>query len=209
MKIPSIVLMLLAAVTAGLTLIPALASAAPVCALAAMVLSLAAAGFLVFSSDSPASIPARNSAASPAPPISAPATVPPPAPPSADAEMVSFLGLLQEKGRLVDFLQDDISAYEDAQIGAAARVVHQGCRAVLKEHFAISPVSEAAEGTTVTVPTGPESSSYRLVGRISGEAPFSGTLVHKGWKTTSVKLPRLITPSAGLPVIAPAEVELR
>ena len=50
---------------------------------------------------------------------------------------------------------------------------------------------------------------YRLVGRISGEAPFKGTLVHHGWKTEWVKLPRLISTSADrLPAIAPAEVEL-
>ena len=42
----------------------------------------------------------------------------------ADAEIVHFLAMLQEKGRLVDFLMDDINAYNDAQVGAAARVVH-------------------------------------------------------------------------------------
>src|SRR6516164_10890572 len=32
----------------------------------------------------------------------------------ADAEIVHFLGMLQEKGRLVDFLMDDINACSDA-----------------------------------------------------------------------------------------------
>ncbi|MGD0474575.1 MAG: DUF2760 domain-containing protein, partial [Candidatus Velthaea sp.] len=43
-----------------------------------------------------------------------------------------------------------------------------------------------------------------------GRAPFSGTLMHRGWKTASVKLPRVL-PRAGseLPTIAPAEVELQ
>ena len=49
----------------------------------------------------------------------------------ADAEVVHFLSMLQEKGRLVDFLMDDINAYSDAQVGAAARVVHAGCKGVL------------------------------------------------------------------------------
>lgn len=129
----------------------------------------------------------------------------------ADAEVVSFLATLQEKGRLVDFLMDDLTtAHADAQVGAAARVVHEGCRAVLQEHFAIRPVREESEGSAVTVAAGYAADEYRLVGKISGDAPFSGKLVHRGWKTERVKLPRVIR-SAGdrLPTIAPAEVELK
>src|SRR5271165_2926678 len=47
-----------------------------------------------------------------------------------NAEVVNFLAILQEKGRLVDFLMDDIKGYNDAQVGAAARVLHEGCRTV-------------------------------------------------------------------------------
>jgi len=130
-------------------------------------------------------------------------------PKQADAEVVNFLGLLQEKGRLVDFLMDDITGYSDAQVGAAGRVLHEGCRAVLQEHFKIRPVREEGEGSKVTVPRGYVADEYRLVGRISGEAPFTGTLVHHGWKTEWVKLPRLIKAGADRPpAIAPAEVEL-
>jgi hypothetical protein len=132
-----------------------------------------------------------------------------PAPKQAEAEIVGFLGLLQDKGRLVDFLMDDIAAYSDAQVGAAGRVLHEGCKAVLKEHFAITPIREEGEGSKITVPAGYAAGDYRLVGRISGEAPFTGTLVHHGWKTDWVKLPRLISKDADRPpAIAPAEVEL-
>lgn len=144
------------------------------------------------------------------PPV--PAAVPPPAPAAnqAEAEIVAFFALLQEKGRFVDFLMDDVTAYDDAQVGAAARVVHQGCREVLREHFKITPVSEASEGSRVTVPVGYAPDEYRLLGKISGEPPFSGTLIHKGWKTEFVKLPRIIkTDARRLPGIAPAEVELK
>ena len=126
--------------------------------------------------------------------------------------MVSLLAALQEKGRLVDFLMDDITAFEDAQVGAAARVVHQGCRAVLDEHFDIQAVEDTAEGASVTVPKDHAADEYRLTGNLSGEAPFSGTLVHKGWKTASVKLPRLIEVADDderLPAIAPAEVDVK
>jgi hypothetical protein len=135
---------------------------------------------------------------------------PPPAPPAqntAEAEIVAFFALLQEKGRLVDFLMEDLASYEDAEIGAAARVVHEGCKQVLQEHFKIHAISEADEGSQITVPAGFAADEYRLVGKISGEPPFTGKLVHKGWKTDAVKLPRLVD-TRRLPAIAPAEVEL-
>jgi hypothetical protein len=137
--------------------------------------------------------------------------VPPPAQPSrAEAEIVSLLATLQEKGRLVDFLMDDINAYEDAQVGAAARIVHTGCKSVLQEHFRIHPVRQESEGSIVQVPAGYPADEYRLLGKISGQAPFSGVLVHRGWKTDTVKLPRILGNSADrLPTIAPAEVELK
>ena len=128
----------------------------------------------------------------------------------ADAEIVSFLATLQARGRLVDFLMDDINAHDDAQVGAAARVVHAGCKAALQEHFQIRPVREESEGSTVQVAAGYPADEYRLLGKISGPAPFSGVLVHHGWKTEAVKLPRILRSSTNrLPAIAPAEVELK
>lgn len=128
----------------------------------------------------------------------------------AGAEVVQFLSMLQQKGRLVDFLMDDINAYSDAQVGAAARVVHAGCKDVLQEHFVIGPVRTEPEGSTVQVPAGYSADEYRLVGRIAGAAPFSGVLVHPGWKTDVVKLPQLLRGvSDRLPVIAPAEVDVK
>jgi Domain of unknown function (DUF2760) len=128
----------------------------------------------------------------------------------AEAEIVQFLAMLQEKGRLVDFLMDDINAYKDAQVGAAARVVHAGCKGVLREHFKIDPIRAEQEGSTVQVPAGYSSDEYRLIGKIAGSAPFSGVLVHRGWKTDIVKLPQLLHRAADrLPTIAPAEVEMK
>ena len=128
----------------------------------------------------------------------------------ADAEIVSFLAMLQARGRLVDFLMDDINAHDDAQVGAAARVVHAGCKTALLEYFRISPVRAESEGSMVQVAAGYSPDEYRLVGKISGQAPFSGVLVHHGWKTDAVNLPRVLRSSTHrLPAIAPAEVELR
>ena len=118
--------------------------------------------------------------------------------------------MLQEKGRLVDFLMDNINPYNDAQVGTAARVVHAGCKRVLQEHFSIHPLRTEDEGSTVQVPAGYAADEYRLVGKIAGQAPFSGVLVHRGWKTDMVKLPQLLPSAPGqLPTIAPAEVELK
>jgi len=155
-----------------------------------------------------------NSTSAPGPvaagvPSPAPLTVAPPLPAAgqAEGEIAAFLALLQEKGRLVDFLMEDVTTYDDAQVGAAARVIHQGCKEVLTEHFSITPVSGAQEGSRVTVPAGYAADEYRLIGKISGNPPFSGKLIHKGWRTDYVKLPRTAKTDR-LPTIAPAEVEL-
>jgi Uncharacterized protein conserved in bacteria len=201
---------ILIAILAGLLFVPALQGSAP--ALSALIIALAVitAMLVAISAKETPSLPAPSTPPPPAAPAPSVAPPPPAAPAAAtaEAEILAFLGLFQEKGRLLDFLMDDITSYGDDQVGAAARVVHQGCREVLREYFEITPVCPAEEGGTVTVPVGEEAADYRLVGRISGEPPFTGTLVHKGWKTTSVKLPRVV-PSGRLAAITPAEVELK
>src|ERR1700722_17290672 len=192
----------------GLLLIPAAAShIVPIAALALVLALLVLIISLTGARNSPS--PQVAQPVMPAPvPIPIPIQPPPPTAQQAEAEIVTFFGLFQEKGRLVDFLMEDITPYEDSEIGAAARVIHQGCRQVLQEYFNISPISEAAEGAQVTVPAGFSADQFRLVGKLSGEPPFTGTLLHKGWKTEFVKLPRIVN-SDRLPAIAPAEVELK
>jgi hypothetical protein len=128
----------------------------------------------------------------------------------AEAEIVGFLAIFQERGRLIDFLMDDITTYDDAQVGAAARIVHQGCKAALQEQVRIGPIREESEGSSVTISAGYAADEYRLIGKISGPGPFSGTLLHHGWKINSLNLPRLVRADPErLPTIAPAEVELK
>lgn len=127
---------------------------------------------------------------------------------AAEVAVVQLLGLLQAKGRFIDFLMDDVTAYSDQQVGAAARVVHQGCKAVIEEHLQVSPVENGPENRSVTLEPGFEKDDYRLVGKVSGEPPFTGTLRHKGWRTDAVTLPRSTRKQERLPVIAPAEVEI-
>lgn len=144
----------------------------------------------------------------PAPP---PATLgpAPAAPPASDADVVNFLAILQEKGRFVDFLMGDVTRYSDEDVGRAGRILHEGCKAALLEHFGIIALRSEEEGARITVPSGYAADEYRLIGRLSGAAPFSGTLIHHGWKAEWVKLPRLTRAgAAALPTIAPAEVEI-
>lgn len=125
-------------------------------------------------------------------------------------EAIGLLSALQEQGRLIDFLMDDIAGYEDAQVGAAARIVHSGCRGVLDQNFSVIPACESAEGTTISVPASHRGDEYRLSGSLNGQAPFSGSVVHRGWKASAVNLPRIVPPEGGvLPNIAPTEVEVR
>ena len=153
-----------------------------------------------------------NAAPTPAPaPVAAPAPAPAPAAPvlkeaSPDAAL-QLLGLLQRDARFVDFIEEDVAGYSDADIGAAARVVHGGCRAVLREHFTIRPVRDEAEGSRVTLPEGFDATAVRLTGNVVGKAPFTGSLSHRGWRVAEVRLPKLAA-SHDASVIAAAEVEL-
>ena len=126
------------------------------------------------------------------------------APPEAALQL---LGLLQRDARFIDFVEEDIASYSDADIGAAARLVHDGCRATLREHFTIQPVRDEAEGSRVTIAEGFDSSAIRLTGNVVGQPPFSGSVTHRGWRVTDVRLPKL-TQSHNARVLAPAEVEL-
>src|SRR5262245_43234401 len=45
-----------------------------------------------------------------------------------DATATQLLAVLQRDGRLIDFLMENLGTYGDAQIGAAVRDVHAGCR---------------------------------------------------------------------------------
>jgi hypothetical protein len=120
---------------------------------------------------------------------------------------VQILSLLQRKGRLIDFLQEDIQAYDDAQIGAAVRNVHSGCREVLDEHVTLAPVMEKDENTSVTIDPGFDAHAIRLTGTVSGEPPFDGVLRHRGWRVERIDLPQQMQERDDL-IVAPAEVEV-
>lgn len=165
--------------------------------------------------------PVAKAAARPiAPPVSAPvaakaavvpAKPPEPAQPN-EAAAVQMLAILQRQGRLIDFLQEDLSLYDDSQIGAAVRGIHEGCKQALTEHVTLEPIFKEDEGSRVTVSAGFDANAIRLTGTVVGQPPFKGDLRHRGWRIASITLPKLTakqipTQAKGM-VVAAAEVEV-
>lgn len=120
---------------------------------------------------------------------------------------LQLLGLLQREARFVDFIQEEVAAYADAEIGAAARVVHEGCRKVLRDNFTLRSVREEGEGSRVTLPAGFDAAANRVTGNVVGQPPFSGSVTHRGWRVVDTRLPKLAS-GHDLRILAPAEVEL-
>ena len=112
-------------------------------------------------------------------PVTAPAAPPVasvPAPPAPVLESsdraVQMLALLQRDGRFIDFLMEDLTGYSDAQVGAAVRDVHAGCRGVVSRYVTLDAVVSGKEGDQTTVDSSLDPSSIRLVGNVTGQPPF-------------------------------------
>src|SRR5450755_727481 len=76
-----------------------------------------------------------------------------PSPESLD-RAVQMLALFQRDGRLVDFLTEDVSPYQEGQLGAAVRSIPTSCRQVLGRYFNLETVLSSEENQPVTVPIG-------------------------------------------------------
>jgi hypothetical protein len=139
-------------------------------------------------------------------PEAAPPAPPVPVTPDPGHRATQALALLQRDGRLIDFLMEDLTAYADAQIGAAARDVHAGSRQVLERYFTLKPVLDDEEGRPVTVEGALDAARIKVVGNATGRSPLRGILRHRGWEATRVALPPL--PASGQSIVAPAEIEV-
>jgi Domain of unknown function (DUF2760) len=129
-----------------------------------------------------------------------------PSPESLD-RAVQMLALMQRDGRLVDFLEEDVSSYPDGQLGAAVRSIHTSCRQVLERYIKLEPILSSEEDQPVTLPVGFDPAAIKLVGNVTAEPPIRGLLRHRGWRVTEVTLPSLPQDS-GRAIVAPAEVEV-
>ncbi|EJL6305651.1 DUF2760 domain-containing protein [Vibrio cholerae] len=120
---------------------------------------------------------------------------------------LQLLSLLQKEARLIDFLQEEVSQFSDEEVGAAARVIHSGGQKVLREYLTLSPIRSEQEESRISVEAGFNTQEIRLTGQVTGQAPFVGTLIHKGWRADAITLPKLAD-NYDTAILAPAEVEL-
>lgn len=154
--------------------------------------------------EEPAAEPAVKPA--PAPKLAKPKAPEPPRRPDY-ASALHLLSILQRDGRFVDFVEEDVTSFSDEEVGAAARVVHDGVRKSMRQYFTLAPVRTESEGAPIQVGEDYDPVQIRLTGNVTGKLPVRGQLAHHGWRVADVKLP---TPPEGqdLSVIAPAEVEV-
>ena len=141
-------------------------------------------------------------------PTTVPATAPAPPAKSPRSDAITLLATLQREARFVDIVSESLDAYSDAQIGAAARDVLRDSGKVLARAFALRPVVNGEEGTTVEIPVGYDTGSYRLTGNVSRDPPFPGKLMHAGWQATKCELPTWTGNQKASLIVAPAEVQL-
>ena len=124
------------------------------------------------------------------------------------SEAVTLLAALQREARFIDFIQEDLTGYDDAQVGTAVRDVHRGAQQILSRMFDIQPLRSEQEGARVDVPAEMDTGCVQLVGKVEGQPPFQGTLNHHGWKAARCDVPVWTGSDEASGVIAPAEVEL-
>jgi uncharacterized protein DUF2760 len=72
----------------------------------------------------------------------------------------------------------------------------------------LQPLNDGPEGSPIDVPAGYDPGRYKVSGRVEGNGPFHGQLIHHGWKAAALKLPEWTGSKDAALVIAPAEVEI-
>lgn len=117
------------------------------------------------------------------------------------------LSILQREGRLLDFFDEDLTVYEDSQIGAAVRSIQEDCKKAVKKYIDPKPVVQGGEGDEITIEEGFDIDAINLVGNVSGHPPFKGVIRHPGWRAGKKDVPKLsdIQDSG---IMTPAEIEI-
>lgn len=124
------------------------------------------------------------------------------------SDALTLLAALQREARFIDFLQEDIQPFDDAQIGAIVRDVHRGCAQTIKRVFNIEPLSDKPEGDSITLESGFDPLQYKIDSTTaSGTGSVTGTIVHPGWKATRCELPVWTGAPESAMVVAPVEIE--
>lgn len=129
---------------------------------------------------------------------------------SADTNRRIFLHLvtvLQKEGRLLDFFSENLAQYDDGQIGAAVRNIHDNCKKALDKYLAPHAVLDQNEGDEISVDKGFDPNALKLVGNVTGQPPFKGIVRHRGWRAMKIDMPTLSGQQDPW-IIAPAEIEI-
>lgn len=136
-----------------------------------------------------------------------PTVVKQPSKQAAGDEALHLLAILQREARLIDYLEEDLTGYDDATVGSVSRKIHDDCKRTLDKHFHIAPVMDEPEQSQVNIPEQFDARQIKLTGRTSGNPPFTGVLQHRGWKADKVDFP-VRNEAQDVSVICPAEVEI-
>jgi hypothetical protein len=118
-----------------------------------------------------------------------------------------LLSVFQREGRLMDFFFEDLNHYEDSQIGAAVRSIHESCKKVVDRAISPESIIDEKEGDQITIQHDFDPTTIKLTGNVTGEPPFKGIVRHRGWKAKRLEIPTLSS-SQDPGIIAPAEVEI-
>ncbi len=118
-----------------------------------------------------------------------------------------MLSVLQREGRLLDFFSENLDEYEDEDIGAAVRDIHDKCKKVMGKYIETEAVVDTEEEEKMTVEPGFDPNAIKLTGNVVGNPPFTGIVRHRGWKVKKLEMPTL-SGTRDAKIIAPAEVEI-
>ena len=123
-------------------------------------------------------------------------------------DAITLLAVLQREARFVDLVKEQLGQYTDEEIGAAARDVLRDCGGVLDRMFDIQALSNEEEGAAIETPDSLDAGQFKLTGKVSGDPPFRGKLVHHGWHATRCELPVWSGSKETALIVAPIELEV-
>lgn len=119
-----------------------------------------------------------------------------------------LMSVLQREGRLMDFLNESLDEYDDEQVGAAVRSIHENCKKSVSKYLAFEAVVKEAEEEEMMILPGFDPAAIKLTGHVTGDPPFKGIVRHRGWKISKIEMP-MLSGTYDPNIIAPAEVEIR
>ncbi|MDY0132754.1 MAG: DUF2760 domain-containing protein [Desulforegulaceae bacterium] len=122
-------------------------------------------------------------------------------------KFLHILSVLQEEGRFLDFLNENLSDYNDDDIGAAVRSIHKGCKDALSKYLELKPLLDNEESSEIEIEESFNPDKIRLTGNVVGNPPFKGIVRHRGWKVENINLPDL-KKIEDASFLVPAEIEI-